>query len=210
VRDTQFVLENSGFAEMLNSCQIPFVDLNYENFQKLSNKLGLTSLDSLNLPNSLFKADIIVSMPKMKTHHWTGFTLSMKNLFGIMPGLCYGWPKNVLHHEGIAKAILDINAAVQPELTIIDGIIGMEGDGPIMGSPKPAGVIVMGTNSTATDATAVRLMGYDPYKVDYLAYAAGLLGPVSESNIEQRGELLAPLVNRFELLDHPSLRRFHN
>jgi len=68
----------------------------------------------------------------------------------------------------------------------------------------------MGTNLASVDATAVRLMGFDPYKVDYLAYAAGNLGPVLENNIEQRGEDLASLVTKFELLDHPSLHRFHS
>ena len=68
----------------------------------------------LHLPASLSRADLIVSLPKMKTHHWAGVTLAMKNLFGVMPGVAYGWPKNVLHHAGIAGSILDINAAVKP------------------------------------------------------------------------------------------------
>ena len=210
VRDTQLVLDNSGFGTMLTEAGIPFVDLNYDNFRKIDNKLGLTSLSHLYLPESLFRADLIVSMPKMKTHHWAGFTLSMKNLFGVMPGLCYGWPKNVLHLEGISKAILDITSTVQPDLAIVDGIVGMEGDGPIMGTPKPAGVVVMGTNPTSVDATAVRLMGFDPYRANYLAYAAGVLGPVAESNIEQRGEPLASLVTSFKLLDHPSMLHFRS
>ena len=82
----------------------------------------------------------------MKTHHWAGVTLAMKNLFGVMPGVYYGWPKNVLHYAGIPGSILDINAAVRPHLAIVDGIVGMEGDGPIMGTPRHAGLLVMGTN----------------------------------------------------------------
>ena len=93
-------------------------------------------MPKLSLPQSLRRADLIVSLPKMKTHHWAGVTLSMKNLFGVMPGVCYGWPKNVLHHAGIRQSILDINAAVRPHLAIVDGIIGMEGDGPIMGTAE--------------------------------------------------------------------------
>ena len=76
-------------------------------------------------------------MPKLKTHHWAGVTLSLKNFFGCMPGRVYGWPKNVLHVRGIPESILDINAAVRPHLAIVDGIVGMEGDGPIMGDPAP-------------------------------------------------------------------------
>ena len=86
----------------------------------------------------------------------------MKNLFGVMPGIVYGWPKNVLHYAGIGPSILDINAAVRPHLAIVDGIIGMEGDGPIMGTPRRPGVLVMGTNLPAVDATCARLMGIDP------------------------------------------------
>jgi uncharacterized protein (DUF362 family) len=128
----------------------------------------------------------------------------MKNLFGMMPGLAYGWPKNVLHRAGIVGSILDINAAVKPHLAIVDGVIGMEGDGPIMGTPKHSGVLVIGTNFPAVDATTARLMGIDPGRVPYLAAASGRLGPIAESHIRQRGETIASLVSRFVLLDHPS------
>ncbi len=156
------------------------------------------------MPTTLKRADLIVSIPKMKTHHWAGVTLSMKNLFGVLPGIYYGWPKNVLHHAGIGRSILDITAAVKPHLAIVDGIIGMEGDGPIMGTPKHAGVLVMGTNLPAVDATASRLMGINPWRIEYLAGASGRLGPIAERHIEQRGESIAGLAQPFQLLDHPS------
>ncbi len=139
-------------------------------------------------------------MPKLKTHHWAGVTLSMKNLFGVMPGVYYGWPKNVLHHAGIPESILDITATVRPHLAIIDGIVGMEGDGPIMGTPKTVGAIVMGTNLPAVDATAARLMGIDPRRVSYLAKASGQLGPISERHITQRGETIAAMAQPFALI----------
>ena len=78
------------------------------------NRFGRTSLPRLALPATLERADLIVSIPKMKTHHWAGVTLSIKNLFGVMPGIFYGWPKNVLHYAGIGPSILDIAAAVSP------------------------------------------------------------------------------------------------
>ena len=79
--------------------------------------------------------------------------LAMKNLFGLMPGIIYGWPKNVLHSVGIEPSILDIAATVRPDFTIVDGIVGMEGDGPILGDPISSGVIVMGRSAVAVDAT---------------------------------------------------------
>jgi uncharacterized protein (DUF362 family) len=129
----------------------------------------------------------------------------MKNLFGVMPGVVYGWPKNVLHYAGIASSILDITAAVRPHLAIVDGIVAMEGDGPIMGTPRRAGVLVLGTNLPSVDATCARLMQINPRRIGYLAGASGRLGPVSEQHIAQRGETIASLAQRFELLNHPTL-----
>jgi uncharacterized protein (DUF362 family) len=207
-RDTDLVLEQSGLGQILDEERLPFVDLNRDEVFTVPNRLGFSKLKELHLPRTLRRCDLIVSLPKMKTHHWVGVTLSMKNLFGLMPGNIYGWPKNVLHHAGIPHCILDITAAVRPHLCIVDGIIGMEGDGPIMGRPKPAGVIVLGQNPTAVDATAARIMGLEPQRIDYLKVAAGRLGPIRAAHIEQRGEPLAGLRQPFQLLHHPLMKHF--
>jgi len=203
--DTQLVLDESGLAPTLRQSNLEFVDLNHDDVVFVTNRLRRTSLEQLALPATLKQADLIVSLPKMKTHHWVGVTLSLKNLFGVMPGIVYGWPKNILHFVGIGPAILDIAAAVRPHLAIVDGIIGMEGDGPIMGKAKPAGVLVMGTNLVAVDATCVRIMGLNPWRVGYLRDASGGLGPVSQRHIEQRGEPIGSVASRFEIVDDPSL-----
>jgi uncharacterized protein (DUF362 family) len=145
--------------------------------------------------------DFLVSMPKLKTHHWAGVTLSLKNMFGIVPGSCYGWPKNVLHWAGIDRAILDINAAVRPDFAIVDGIIGMEGNGPIQGTPKPCGLLIMGDDPVAVDATCCRVMGLLPEKVKYLAQAGTLLGHSSPEKIEQRGESIASVRTPFSVVE---------
>ena len=163
--------------------------------------IGIQQAQSDWLPAALKRADIVVSMPKLKTHHWAGLTLSMKNLFGILPGIYYGWPKNRLHYAGIAESILDITATVRPQLAIVDGIVGMEGDGPLMGTAKPAHAIVIGTNLPAVDATAARLMGIDPWRVVYLAAASGRMGPIAERHIPQRGESIAGLARSFALIE---------
>ncbi|MFH1268955.1 MAG: DUF362 domain-containing protein [Planctomycetota bacterium] len=207
-RDWRLVLEESGLGPVLKEAGIEYVDLNHDDLFAVENRLGFTDMRQLYLPVSLKRADLIVSLAKMKTHHWAGATLSMKNLFGVLPGIAYGWPKNVLHVAGIPQSILDITAAVAPNLAIIDGIVGMEGDGPIMGTPKRANLLVMGTNLPAVDATAVRLMGLDPRRIPYLRSASGRLGPIGQRRIEQRGEPIGELAQRFELLDHPSMKQF--
>lgn len=202
VRDTMMVLELSGLGEVLREDSVRFVDLNNDATFSVSNQGGFSKLKSLSLPATVGQADFIVSLAKMKTHHWAGVTLSMKNLFGLMPGIIYGWPKNVLHWAGIGQSILDINATVRPHFAIVDGIVGMEGDGPIMGTPKHAGVIVMGRNLTAVDATCSRIMGFQPGSVEYLSAAKNILGPIDSRYIDQRGEDCRIFVDRFGLVDH--------
>ena len=209
-RDTLAVYEESGLATVLSEDHIPFHDLNYITGYQLPNAGRQSRLKTLTFPALFQEVDWIVSVPKMKTHHWAGVTLSMKNLFGVMPGIYYGWPKNVLHHAGIENSILDINATLKPHFAIVDGIVGMEGDGPILGDPKRAGVLVMGRNLVAVDATCCRIMGIDPYQVRYLERADNWLGPISENSIEQRGEAIASVRTNFNLIEtipaHQGLR----
>jgi uncharacterized protein (DUF362 family) len=209
-RDTVRVLEEAGMAEALVEHKTTFVDLNNDDLILRPNAGGRNGLPTLTLPATLDQVDWVVSMPKMKTHHWLGVTLSMKNLFGLMPGIVYGWPKNVFHWAGLEQSVLDINATVRPRLAIIDGIVGMEGDGPIMGTPKPAGVLVMGRDLPAVDATAARIMGIDPLRVAYLGAANRVLGTIQAENILQRGESIAAVQTDFQLLDsipaHQGLR----
>jgi uncharacterized protein (DUF362 family) len=206
-RDSLLVLEESRLGEVLAAEKLRYVDLNSEPGYTVPNAGGRTRLTRLTLPAVVRRVDWIVSLAKLKTHHWAGVTLSMKNLFGLLPGAYYGYPKNVLHREGIPKSIVDVVATVRPHFAIVDGIVGMEGDGPIMGPARPAGVLVLGRNLPAVDATGARVMGIDPLKVTYLAAAAGWLGPVAEAAIEQRGETIASVRTEFALPEHiPALR----
>lgn len=201
-RDSLLVLEESGLNDVLYEDKIVFVDLNESPVTKITN-LGKTSkLTDFYFPDEALKADIIVSMAKMKTHHWAGVTLSMKNLFGIMPGIVYGWPKNVLHWAGLQQCIFDITATLKPQLAIVDGIVGMEGDGPIMGTPIKSSALVIAKNLPAVDATCARIMGIEPEKISYLKHSSGRIGSIKESNIEQRGESIQAVRTKYQLLDY--------
>jgi uncharacterized protein (DUF362 family) len=156
------------------------------------------------------EADFVVSMPKMKTHHWMGVTACMKNLYGVLPGLSYGWPKNVLHHNGIPETVYDINASLPSLLAIVDGIDCMEGDGPILGSRKELRLVIVGECLPAVDATVARIMGLVPERVPYLALAADRLGPLEQSRITQRGEAWQDVHSRFQMLDEPHLRKLQS
>ncbi len=201
-RDTRRLVTESGLDLVLKERKIRFVDINFDDVFFVLNHNGISGLKELALPKVLKQADWVVSVAKMKTHHWAGVTLSMKNMFGIMPGSFYGWPKNVLHYAGIGQSILDINAVVKPHFAIVDGITGMQGDGPIMGDPVQSGVLVMGRNFPAVDATCARIMGIDPYKVPYLDAADLRLGTLDPWFIKQRGETIQSCRHPFALLDH--------
>jgi uncharacterized protein (DUF362 family) len=155
----------------------------------------------LYLPRTALEADFVVSIPKLKTHHWAGVTLSLKNMFGIVPGNCYGWPKNALHWAGLTNSILDINSTVRPDFAIVDGIVGMEGNGPLQGDAKPCGLLVAGDDPVAVDATCARLMGLVPERIKYLAQAGLLLGHLKSENIRQLGESPESVRTCFAVLD---------
>ena len=133
-------------------------------------------------------ADLVVSMPKLKTHHWAGVTLSMKNMFGVVPGACYGWPKNVLHWAGIDRAILDINAARAAGFCHCGRDCGYGRQWAYPGFPKASGVLVFGDDPVAVDATCCRVMGLRPERVKYLAQAGTMLGHLQADKIQQVGE----------------------
>jgi len=201
-RDTEAILESIGLRHYAGPLAGVFVDLNVDDVERVLLKTTASRLKELYLPKTVLGADFVISMPKLKTHHWAGVTLSLKNMFGIVPGSCYGWPKNVLHWAGIDSAILDINAAVRPDFAIVDGIVGMEGNGPIQGEPKNSGVLILGDDPVAVDATCCRVMGLLPEKVRYLTQAGILLGHIQPDKIQQLGESIASVRTPFSVLDN--------
>ncbi|MEO8026084.1 MAG: DUF362 domain-containing protein [Bryobacteraceae bacterium] len=206
-RDTYDLAELARYRTEIPKFDDIFTDLNRDDVTALQ---GNPELGEIYLPNTALRADLIVSLAKMKTHHWAGATLSMKNYFGLVPGCIYGWPKNHLHHLKIERSIVGLNRIFgRRSFAIVDGIVGMEGNGPIQGTPKPAGVMVMGSDLLAVDATCCRIMGIDPERVAYLKLA-GPLGNIEEERIEQRGEKIASVHTKFALLKKFDLIRLES
>ncbi len=124
----------------------------------------------------------------------------MKNLFGVVPGARYGWPKNVLHWKGIQESILDLCATVPIRFVIADGIVAMEGNGPLNGSPRPLGKIVLADDPVAADATCARLMGFNPECIVHICEGSRFLGNSSPRLIDQAGETLTPPATPFRVV----------
>lgn len=198
-RVTLDLAEAAGYFAAIPHFEEIFTDLNLDDVTLRQIASPVSKLDSLYLPNTVLNCDLLVSMPKLKTHHWVGATLSMKNLFGLVPGAVYGWPKNVLHWAGINECIADLHALFPRAFSIVDGIIGMEGNGPIQGTPRPAGVVIAGADPVAVDATCCRIMGLDPAKMGYLQLAASE-EQLREELIPQSGERIADVAVPFAVL----------
>jgi uncharacterized protein (DUF362 family) len=184
-RDTGLLVHETGLADQLQHRKISFVDLNRDELVKTKLQANYSGLGHLWLPRTILASDFIVSMPKVKTHHWTGVTLSMKNMFGVVPGSRYGWPKNVLHWAGIHESILDICATVRPHFVIADGIIAMEGDGPLNGTPKALHTILLADDPVAADAELTRLLGLSPDRIRYIQEGGRFIGNFMQSAISK-------------------------
>jgi uncharacterized protein (DUF362 family) len=202
-RDTIAIAEEADYRRGIENFDSLFVDLNRDDVSALR---GFADLPEIFLPDTARRADLIVSLAKMKTHHWAGATLSMKNFFGLVPGSIYGWPKNQLHQIGIDRSIAELHRVFSRSFAIVDGIVGMEGNGPIQGSPKQSGVLVMGSDLVAVDATCCRIMGIDPLGLPYLRLAAER-GHLHSDRIEQRAESPASVRTDFALIRSASTLR---
>lgn len=206
-RDTELVLSQSGYRESLREEKIRFVDLNRDELSRTRLRASYMGMKSLWLPRTVLEADFLVSMPKIKAHHWAGVTLSMKNMLGTVPGARYGWPKNILHWKGIQESILDTCATIPVHFVIADGIIAMEGNGPLNGTPRPLGKIVLADDPVAADAACARLMGFEPDRIVHIREGAKFLGNVSPSLIDQVGEALTPPTTPFGVV--PEFRHLY-
>jgi uncharacterized protein (DUF362 family) len=143
-------------------------------------------------------ADVIINMPKIKTHGLTKFSCAVKNIYGVIPGL----QKTEYHKlapkpSDFAGIIVDVFALSKPHLNIIDGVIGMDGMGPSAGNPKEIGVVVASDDAVAVDSILCHYLGKDPMEVptNRIAYEQGL-GETSIENINVLGEF--PIVDDFK------------
>ncbi len=115
----------------------------------------------------VLEADVLINLPKLKTHGLTLYTGAVKNLFGTVPGLRKSeYHKQAPHPEDFAQVLVDIYSVVRPHLHIADGIVGQEGNGPSSGTVRPIGVLLASTDGVALDVVGAAIMGFDPEEID--------------------------------------------
>jgi len=183
--------EKTGMKDMCERNDVEWLNLRYV---KDKIKLDISNgeaLQSIIVPRLVMESAVI-NAAKLKTHINTTVTLGMKNMFGLLPDKF----KGKYHMKGISKVVVDINTVLKPALTVIDGFVGMEGQGPIDGTPIQMNLIIAGTDPVATDATAARVMGFNPYEIKHIrkAYEKGL----GKSEAQIIGEKLETVKRRFK------------
>ncbi|MGB9842226.1 MAG: DUF362 domain-containing protein, partial [Candidatus Bathyarchaeales archaeon] len=149
------------------------------------------ALNSITVPRIVTESAVI-SAAKLKTHVDTSVTLGMKNMFGLLPEKF----KGKYHLKGISKVVVDINTVLKPALTVIDGFVGMEGKGPIDGTPVQMNLIIAGKDPVATDAVACRAMGFNPHEISHIKRASEKgLGSIEAQIV---GEKLETVTRQFK------------
>lgn len=148
-------------------------------------------------------ADVIINLPKLKTHGMTILTGAVKNIFGCIPGKRkVQWHFNTgVNHDLFMRMLVELSALINPQLTIMDAVVGMDGNGPGSGDPRPIGVVIAGPDPVAVDVVASKLVGVPPDRVPILraALAAGI-GETRLDRIAVVGEALSDVtVGQFRL-----------
>ena len=133
---------------------------------------GARRLKRFHVPAQLADA-CLINLPVLKTHVVSGMSLAMKNLMGLLPRE----DRRTMHTFGIQQSIVDLNRGVRPDLNIVDGSVGQEGEGPLYGHPANLGALVAGRDSLAVDLTCCRLVQVDPRAIGHLSRGLAQMGP---------------------------------
>jgi uncharacterized protein (DUF362 family)/Pyruvate/2-oxoacid:ferredoxin oxidoreductase delta subunit len=196
--------EKAGIKAVADEMKCPLVEFNRP---VLPPKGGGKTFKQLEVDQAVLEADVIINLPKFKTHSLTLLTLGVKNLFGCVPG-----PKKPLWHlkagrnqKTFAKILVDIYEVIRPPLTVLDGIVGMEGNGPNSGRPIPIGLILASGDSLNLDQIACDLLGIsrESLLTNRVAFEQGM-GRDPIDVLGERVEDLRISSFQFPTLSHPN------
>jgi uncharacterized protein (DUF362 family) len=190
--DTEKIIRESGYGELramgyevVNLKETPHADLPVQNGKVF---------DVLSIWQLVQEADVVISVPKLKTHDQTEMTCAIKNLKGLLTDR----EKRTMHRVGLFDGVVDLMTVVKPALAVVDATICQEGLGPIFGKPVEMNLIVAGKDLVAVDSTCAQLIGYEPRETLLTVNAAKRgLGVMDPAQIEILGEPLDRIKRRF-------------
>jgi uncharacterized protein (DUF362 family) len=202
--DTFEGFEFCGIKQIAEEYNCRLVDLAKDEFEYVINPMAKI-FKRIRVPKTFIEVNVVINIPVMKTHDALGVTLGLKNMKGII----HISDKKRFHKWGLAQSVVDLNHIALPELTVMDGTIAMEGNGPVSGNPVGLGLIMASTDTVACDAVACKIMGFEPEEIDYIKFAQEQgLGCCDISKIKVLGERLSDVVRPFKRisLNHEKLK----
>ncbi|HCU35537.1 MAG TPA: hypothetical protein DGT21_08785 [Armatimonadetes bacterium] len=150
-------------------------------------------LRRVRLSRPLLDADLIVNMPKLKTHKYATITCALKNMFGAIPD-----PLRIRYHAGLDKVLADLNSLFRDRMyVLLDGLVGMEGQGPLYGTPVEMNLLLAAHCPGACDTVAARLMGFEPGQVPHLANYLRHFSHVAADDVVVKGAEVETLRRQF-------------
>jgi uncharacterized protein (DUF362 family)/Pyruvate/2-oxoacid:ferredoxin oxidoreductase delta subunit len=193
----------SGYRDICREVGVRLVNLKEVGFQEVD--LEGSRLKTVYISRLCLDADFIVNLAKLKTHSLTVFTGAVKNMFGVIPhGLRINGHRQFGQTDQFSEMLVDIFSRVRPQLTIMDGVVAMEGEGPAAGRCRTTGIVVAGRDGVAVDAVSSAIIGFNPLNIftTLEAHRRGL-GQGQLSQIEIRGEDLESV--RVENFEHSAV-----
>lgn len=175
------VARANGYLPLIEALDVPIVEFQGQRYQTVSDEFN-----HLLLSKQAMEAEVVINLPKVKSHMQLTVTMGVKNLFGCVPGKMKAWWHMELGKSESGKScdrfgrmLVETARAIDPTLTILDGIIGHEGNGPSGGEPRPLGVLAASANVFALDRAVVEILQVDPANVPTIV-ASQVLGMCPE------------------------------
>ncbi len=180
----------SGFRQMCQRVGVRLVNLREGGFVEV--ECNGHFLDKIYLSKIALDADVIINLPKLKTHSLTVLTGGVKNMYGTIPsGLRTRFHGEYVKSEDFSQVLTDIFSAIRPQLTIMDGIVAMEGEGPASGGLRRLGVVLASQDAVALDAVMAKMVGLNPRDIYTTRYCDERgLGVGNLDNVKVVGERL--------------------
>jgi uncharacterized protein (DUF362 family) len=180
-----------GYEKFAAEANVPLLDLKEE--PRLHIERAGMAYPSYEFPKAVKEADVFINVPVLKTHQLTGISVGMKNLYGLLDNSRTGM------HEKADAVLSDMASIRHNDLIVVDGLAGMEGQGPLEGTTVKMNLVIVGTNVVAVDAVAAAVMGFDPSKLRHLQIARDRgLGECDLSKIEIRGTAIDKVAVHFK------------
>ncbi len=165
------VAKANGYLPLCEELDLPIVEFRGQRYSTENE-----NFNHLRLSKEAMNADVVINLPKVKSHMQLTMTMGVKNLFGCVPGKMKAWwhMEAGKDAERFGEMLVETAKAIAPNLTIIDGIIGHEGNGPSAGEPRDLGILGASTNVFALDRAFIKILNVDPSLVPTLAAQARL------------------------------------